>query len=129
MPRTSRVFIGIGGVSLAVTFMLSAYGFHGLEGVLTPEKMKSWNWANQLQAYNSLGLVLLGILAARVPSKLFTLAGAIIVFGLFVFSGSIYLECLGAPPAIGQVAPMGGTSFMLAWILVAFTAWRLRDSL
>lgn len=129
MPRVSRTLIIIGSLSLTITFMLSAYGLHGLEGVLPPEKMRSWNWANQLQAYNSLGLVLLGMLATRLEgSKLIAWAGGIITLALFLFSGSIYVTCLGAPAIIGEVAPMGGASFMLAWVLVAIAAFRARGS-
>jgi uncharacterized membrane protein YgdD (TMEM256/DUF423 family) len=128
MPRLSRILIIIGGVSLSIAFMLSAYGLHGLEGVLPPEKMRSWNWANQLQVYNSLGLVVLGILATHLRSKLLPWIGGLIVLALFLFSGSIYVTCLGAPAIIGEVAPLGGSSFMLAWLLVAFVAWRARDS-
>jgi uncharacterized membrane protein YgdD (TMEM256/DUF423 family) len=115
----------IGALSLAVAFLLSALGFHALSTVLTPEKQASWAWAVELQFYNSLGLVLLGLGFPRFRDpRLLQLAAALIVAGLFLFSGSIYLESLGAPEALGQVAPLGGSSFMLAWFLVAVAAWR-----
>ena len=122
MPVLSRILITIGSLSLVSAFMLSAYGFHGLD--LSPEKQASWGWAVELQSYNSLGLVLLGLLAARLERPfLLGIAGALITAGLFLFSGSIYVETLGAPPAVGQVAPLGGGSFMFAWFLVAVSVW------
>jgi uncharacterized membrane protein YgdD (TMEM256/DUF423 family) len=125
MPTLSRVLIIIGCLSLMVAFLLSALGFHALGDVMVPGKKESWNWAVELQFYNSLGLVVLGLLATRLArTTLIALAGAIIVAGLFLFSGSIYLECLGAPEAVGEVAPIGGTGFMLAWFLVAVAVWR-----
>lgn len=125
MPTLSRVLIIIGCLSLTVAFLLSALGFHALSNVLSPEKQASWAWAVELQFYNSLGLVVLGILATRLASTLLiAIAGTIIVAGLFLFSGSIYLESLGAPEAIGEVAPIGGSGFMLAWFLVAVAVWR-----
>lgn len=52
--------------------------------------------------------------------KLLDIARGLFVFSMFVFSGSVYLEKLGTIPKIpGDVAPLGGGSFMLAWGLVA----------
>jgi uncharacterized membrane protein YgdD (TMEM256/DUF423 family) len=34
---------------------------------------------------------------------------------------------LGAPAAIGEVAPLGGSSFMLAWLLTGIAGFRIRE--
>src|SRR5690606_3514188 len=107
MPKVSRVLIIVGALSLLVTTQLSALGFHALD--LSAEKQRSWEWATELQAYHSLGLILLGILAERLPhSRLIPVSAGFMILGLFLFSGSIYLENLSGSEAIGQVAPMGG---------------------
>ncbi|MCB1596615.1 MAG: DUF423 domain-containing protein, partial [Gammaproteobacteria bacterium] len=54
------------------------------------------------------------------------IAAGFMMLGLVLFSGSIYAEILGAPPAVGEVAPMGGTSFMLAWLLTGIAGFRIR---
>jgi uncharacterized membrane protein YgdD (TMEM256/DUF423 family) len=123
MPRTARILMIIGAVSLMTATQLSALGFHALN--LEPAAKESWNWGNQLQFYQSLGLVLIGLLAARLgESKLLAAAGALIVVGLGLFSGSIYLQTSGLVPGAGAVAPMGGGSFMVAWLLVAIAVFR-----
>jgi uncharacterized membrane protein YgdD (TMEM256/DUF423 family) len=123
MPRTARILMIIGAVSLMTATQLSALGFHALN--LEPAAKESWNWGNQLQFYQSLGLVLIGLLAARLgESKLLAAAGALIVVGLCLFSGSIYLQTSGLVPGAGAVAPMGGGSFMVAWLLVAIAVFR-----
>lgn len=122
----SKAFLVIGGLSLLVATQLSAIGFHAPNDVLTPEKRESWHWATEMQFYHSLGLVLLALLAPRLGnSRLVTLAGSLMLLGLLLFSGSIYLGSLGVP-AVGQLAPLGGGSFMLAWLLVAVAAIRTR---
>lgn len=123
MPRTARILMIIGALSLMTATQLSALGFHALN--LEPAAKESWNWGNQLQFYQSLGLVLIGLLAARLgESKLLAAAGALIVVGLCLFSGSIYLQTTGLVPGAGAVAPMGGGSFMVAWLLVAIAVFR-----
>ena len=43
--------------------------------------------------------------------------------GLLLFSGSVYVSSLGVR-LVGEIAPFGGGSFMLAWLLVAIAAFR-----
>lgn len=125
MPRLSRILLVAGSLSLLIATQLSAIGFHALDDVLTPEKQRSWDWATELQMVHSLGLIAIALLGLRLERRtLLGWAGGIMGLGLFLFCGSIYLECLGAPAQIGQVAPIGGTSFMLGWLLLAVAAIR-----
>ena len=125
MAPLNRVFIVIGGLSLTTTTILSAYGFHGLADVLSPEKRQSWEWAVQMQAYHSLGLILVAILAHQLGGPLLLkVAGGLMILGMIIFSGLIYAESLGAPEAVGEIVPMGGTCFMIAWAAVALAAFR-----
>jgi len=125
MPPFSRVLFLVGGLSLASAAMLSAYGFHGLPGKVATAKLASWEWANQLQFFHSMGLILIGLLLRYQPGGwLLRGAAVLMMVGLVLFSGSIYLEVLGAPEAVGDVAPLGGSSFMLAWVLTAIAGFR-----
>lgn len=124
--RSSRILLIIGSLSLLSATQLSAIGFHALDDVLTPQQLESWHWATELQFYHSLGLILLALIAPRLGNpKLVAWAGGIMTLGLILFSGSIYVNLLGLAP-VGQVAPFGGSSFMLAWLLVAIAAFRAR---
>ena len=128
LPPLSRVLLIIGSLSLLAATQLSAIGFHALSKVLTPAQQASWHWATELQFYNSLGLVLLALLVPRLGnSRLVLAAGGLMTLGLLLFSVNIYLHSLGLiPDSVAQVAPMGGSSFMLAWLLVAIAAFRAK---
>jgi uncharacterized membrane protein YgdD (TMEM256/DUF423 family) len=126
LPGVSRVLLIIGSLSLLSATQLSALGFHALTNVLTPQQQEAWHWATELQFYHSLGLILLALLAPRLGNpKLVSWAGGIMTLGLVLFSGTIYVNSLGLAP-VGQLAPLGGGSFMLAWLLVAIAAFRAR---
>jgi uncharacterized membrane protein YgdD (TMEM256/DUF423 family) len=106
---------------------LSAFGFHGLPKVATPQQVESWHWATELQFHQSLGLILIALLAPRLGNpRLLTAAAGIMILGLVLFCGTIYVNTLGILP-VGQLAPFGGGSFMLAWLLVAIAAFRARS--
>lgn len=120
----SRTLLVIGSLSLLTATQLSALGFHALADRLTTQQQEAWHWATELQFYHSLGLILLALLAPRLgKSWLLTLAGGLMTLGLLLFSGTIYVNSLGLAP-VGQLAPLGGGSFMLAWFLVAIAAFR-----
>lgn len=125
MSKTSKAFVVFGALSLAIAAMLSAYGFHGLAKTASPEQLDAWNWAIRMQSYHSLGLLLIAILLNQLGRSLFFgLAGCLFILGIVIFSGSIYLVSLGGPEAMIEIAPAGGTSFMVGWVLVAIGAWR-----
>lgn len=126
LPPVSRVLLIIGSLSLLSATQLSALGFHALTNVLTPQQQEAWHWATELQFYHSIGLILLALIAPRLGNpRLVAWAGGIMTLGLLLFSGTIYVNSLGLAP-VGQFAPFGGGSFMLAWLLVAIAAFRAR---
>lgn len=123
MNTIDKTFIVIGALLLSTGAMLSAYGFHGLAPTLSEEDRLAWRWAVQMQTYHALALILVSLLNDRFgPSKLFLLACSLFVFGMVVFCGSVYVTKLGGPASFGEIAPIGGTSIMAAWLLVALGA-------
>jgi len=124
MNTRDRIFLITGAGSLTAAAILGAYGVHGLTDA-APAQVSAWGWAVQMQSYHSLGLVLIAVLGPILGGSWpLRAAGVLIIAGIVLFSGSIYAVTLGAPAAVAQVAPAGGSSFMLAWILVAIAAYR-----
>jgi uncharacterized membrane protein YgdD (TMEM256/DUF423 family) len=42
--------------------------------------------------------------------------------GILLFSGSLYLLAYTGTKWLGAVTPLGGLSFMVAWVLIAMSA-------
>ena len=121
MTKTDKLFLLVGTLTLMTAATLSAYGFHGLTDESAQE---SWAWAVQMQVYHSLGLILLTLLNLRIgPSVMLIWSRWIFIFGMIVFCGSIYAEKLGAPEVLGEIAPLGGTAFMVGWAISALAIW------
>jgi uncharacterized membrane protein YgdD (TMEM256/DUF423 family) len=128
MPTFSRFLFLVAGLSLMTAAMLSAYGFHGLPGKVPDAKLASWAWANQFQFFHSMGLILIGLLLRTAPgAALLRAAAGLMMLGMVLFCASIYAEVLGSPAVLGEVAPLGGSSFMLAWLLTAIAGFRIRS--
>ncbi len=126
MTKKDKIFLIFGALSLMLTGILSAYGFHGLADSLTEADRLSWRWAVQIEVYNAIGLFLATLLGLHIGTgKLLDIARGLFVFSTFVFSFSVYLEKLGLiPVAAGDIAPIGGSSFMIAWLLVALAIFQ-----
>lgn len=128
MNETARLFCGLGALLLAAASLLGAFGTHSLEDALTPDQMDSFQSGVSYHFYHSLGLFAVAFTASQFPgSKLPRWSGWLMVLGVLFFSGSIYLITLGAPRAVVMAAPIGGISFMVAWVLLAIAAFKSRS--
>ena len=101
--------------------ILGALGSHALDNILTPKKQNSWELAVQYQLIHGLGLIMIAMLYQQRGTPLLRWAGTIMLIGILLFSGSIYATALGAPEGLSQIAPYGGSSLMIAWLLLACT--------
>ncbi len=119
------VFAVLGTLLLAASVFLGAYGTHGLyEAGAAVSEVRGWDWANQMHVAHSLGLLLLAMLLRRQPDSLFyKLAGWLLIAGIALFSGTIYLKSLGGPD-LAAVTPYGGMGLALAWLVAAIAVWR-----
>jgi uncharacterized membrane protein YgdD (TMEM256/DUF423 family) len=111
--------IGAAGLGLAV--MLGAFGAHGLRGKLDSYAMGIYERAVFYQFIHAMGLLVVPILArmnALRPSA-GTLVCALLLAGILIFSGSLYLLALTGTRWLGAITPIGGVCFIAAWLVLA----------
>jgi uncharacterized membrane protein YgdD (TMEM256/DUF423 family) len=119
----ARRCIAGGAILMLLGVILGAFGSHLLATRLEPRQLASYQTGVLYHLLHALGLVLVGIVGQVGPTTRWLRASAaMMAFGIACFSGSIYLITAGAPRALGMVAPVGGVSFMIAWILLALHA-------
>jgi len=110
--------------------ILGAFGAHALKKQLSVEQLESFETGVKYQMYHALFLLFLGIntfLNAKVKTTVFQL----VVFGVFIFSGSIYLLTTKAITGvdfkfIGIVTPIGGVLLIMAWSVLFWNVWRAK---
>ena len=127
MPRAVaypvRMWIQTAAVLGALGVVLGAFGAHGLEARLTPNRLAVWTTA---VAYHLLHVVALLVLALYERATGANIRGPAIGFtvGILLFSGSLYALALGGPPLLGPVTPLGGLSFIVGWLALIPVARR-----
>ncbi len=120
-----RLLIVCGALGAALSVVLGAFGAHGLKTRLTPAMLATFETGVQYQFYHSLGLILVGIVLHTVKaSTLVSAAGGLMLVGILLFSGSLYLICFTGIRSFGMIAPLGGTAFIAAWLLLAIGVLR-----
>ena len=108
----------IGAFSLAVAVALGAFGAHGLKNHLDAYLMSVWEKAVFYHLIHSLGLLAVG-LAARSGSLNANTASRVswlLLAGIILFSGSLYILALTGVTMLGAITPLGGLAFIAAWI-------------
>ena len=127
MTTTQRIQLTAAAITLLLATLFGAFGAHGLRGSLSPGALETYTTAVDYQFYHGLGLLGTAIVALKYPdSRLIGTAGWLLLAGILIFCGSLYLLAFGAPSQLGAVAPIGGTAFMLGWLMFAIGVLRER---
>lgn len=105
---------------LAIT--LGASGAHGWlhEKLKAAGELAHWETAVQYHLPHAVMLVLLTLFASTKPSMVW--AWRMIMTGIFLFSGSLYLLAYTGTKWLGAITPLGGLSLMTGWVLIAISA-------
>lgn len=125
MPTTAKLFIVLGAIAGAAGVALGAFGAHALKARLAPDLLAVWQTAVQYHFWHALGLVAIGVLALHLPAApALKWAGWLMVAGLVLFSGSLYVLALSGARWLGAVTPFGGAAWIGAWLLLGWAAWK-----
>lgn len=112
----------IAALLMALGVALGAFGAHGLRERLSEYGAAIYEKAVLYHFVHAIGLFLVCLLAAK--GFLSPVAGKriafLLVIGIVLFSGSLYLLAVTRISRLGIVTPFGGTAFIVAWLLLAY---------
>lgn len=123
MSWTTWVFIG--AILAAAAVGMGAFGAHALKEKLTPEYLAVFETGVKYHMYHALGLIAVGLTGTRIDSLSIKIAGIALLFGILLFSGSLYMLSLSGVKTWGMVTPIGGVFLILGWATLAFAVVRL----
>ncbi len=120
-----KVLIACGGFGAALSVVLGAFAAHALKSRMPPETLATFQTGVQYQFYHALGVILVGLIAQFTKATaMVTIAGWLMLAGIVLFSGSLYIICFSGMRSLGIITPIGGTAFIVAWLLLAFGVLR-----
>lgn len=103
--------------------ILGAFGAHALKNYLSPEQLISFETGVKYQMYHALFLLFLVLSGVLLIDKTKKLLYWLVVFGVILFSGSIYLLTTKNVTGIdfkflGPITPIGGMLLITAWSIL-----------
>jgi uncharacterized membrane protein YgdD (TMEM256/DUF423 family) len=117
-----------GAIGLALAVILGAFGAHGLRSRLDANSMGVYERAVFYHFIHAMGLLVVSILL-RLGAVSLTAGSwvcALLLAGVIIFSGSLYLLAVTGIRSFGAITPIGGLSFIVAWVLLAIALVRNR---
>ena len=115
-----------GAIGLALAVILGAFGAHGLRSRLDAYSMGVYERAVFYHFIHAMGLLVVSILL-RLGAVSLTAGSwvcALLLAGVIIFSGSLYLLAVTGIRSFGAITPIGGLSFIAAWVVLAIALVR-----
>jgi uncharacterized membrane protein YgdD (TMEM256/DUF423 family) len=116
-------------ILLALAVSIGAFGAHGLQSRLDPYSLGVYEKGVFYHFIHALGMLAVPLLlhAGRISQAAATWTGWLLLAGIVLFSGSLYLLAITGVRTWGAVTPFGGASFIAAWITLAICALQSRN--
>lgn len=115
-----RLFIVVGSFAACLGIALGAFGRHQLGATLSESMLSAYETALDYHLTHALAVVVVGcILRVYSGNGLVKAAGWMLLAGIVLFCGSLYLMAITSQPEVAVLTPLGGLAFLLGWLVLA----------
>lgn len=122
----SNLFLTIGAATTGLGVAMGAFGAHALKSRLSEPFLHTFTTGVHYHLIHALGLCIVGLAIAQSERQGYTVAGWLMLAGILLFSGSLYALSLSGLRWLGAITPIGGVCWIVAWTVLAATAWSSR---
>jgi len=120
----TKFFVILGSLNAGLSVILGAFGGHVLKERLAENLMTTFQTGILYHFFHALGLFAVAFVASQLPgANLVKWSGLLMFAGIILFSGSLYLLSVTGVRWLGAITPVGGIAFIVAWVLLALSAW------
>jgi uncharacterized membrane protein YgdD (TMEM256/DUF423 family) len=115
----------VGAILMALGVAIGAFGAHGLKARLDEYSMSVYEKAVFYHFVHALGLLIVSFLPKTGTFSEFATSWVcgLLLAGIVLFSGSLYLLAVTGNRWLGAVTPIGGLCFIAAWVALAYFLW------
>src|SRR6185369_1960043 len=116
----------LGATLLALAVVFGAFGAHGLRDRLDAYSMGVYEKAVFYHFIHALGLLVVSFLPKTGTFSEFATSWVcgLLLAGIVIFSGSLYALAISGNRMLGAITPLGGVSFIAAWLALAWFLMR-----
>lgn len=123
--------LALGALLAAITIAMGALGAHALKDILTAAQLQTYETAVRYQQFHVFALFVIGILQNQYPQLSLGICTKLVLVGMLLFGGSIYLVlflsqiAVPIPFWIYLITPLGGLCYISSWLLLAIKLYRV----
>ncbi|MFK7695997.1 DUF423 domain-containing protein [Paenibacillus sp. HJGM_3] len=124
-----RTYGALGSVLALLAVALGAFGAHGLDGKIDDELLAAFKTGVQYHMFHALGLLAIAVAAEKLgESGALRWAARLLVAGIVLFAGSLYVMAVTDIRPLGIITPFGGVAFLAGWACLAAAFLKSRKS-
>ena len=114
-------YSAIAALLLLLAVGLGAFGAHGLKEHISAYSLGIWEKAVFYHFIHALGLLIVTVMSkvGMLTEHSAARVGQLLILGVVLFSGSLYLLAVSGVTSLGAVTPLGGLCFIAAWLVLA----------
>ncbi|PJZ54321.1 DUF423 domain-containing protein [Leptospira adleri] len=127
MTGKQKTILILSSISGFLGVAIGAFGAHALKPFLSPEMLAIYETGNKYHLIHSIPPLILSLTGYVHTSKSAWLSAILFLFGVLIFSGSLYLLAVTGIKILGAITPIGGICFLLAWALLGLSAIRKKS--
>ena len=122
IKTSARIASGL----LALGVGCGAFGAHALKGAIEPDLLTVYEKGVFYHLVHALGLLIVAILANQnlIGKVIFQRVSLLLISGITIFSGSLYILAITSIKWLGAITPIGGVAFIVAWVVLALEVGR-----
>lgn len=134
MELKSRNYAKMGFYICALSVALGAMGKHLLEDFVSPYYLEIFETAVLYQFIHGIAIAFLALSHRRLNEKYLLYILPLFIFSILIFSGTLYLLVFFSIAIgdeykwLGAITPLGGTGFILGWVLLGVKGFDSYDT-
>jgi len=116
--------ISLGAINAFIAVAAGAFAAHGLKHNISANNLAIFHTAADYQLAHALGLLLLGLLYKMEPVRPIKISAKLMLTGMIIFSGSLYILALSNIKWLGMITPIGGLCLLASWLIIGVSFFR-----
>ena len=115
-------YLLIGAILGCLVVIIGAFGAHALNELLDDYGKSIYNKAVLYHMFHCIAILILGLINKIQPEIQLSMAGWSFMFGIILFSGSLYIIAITGIKSLGIITPIGGILFIIGWVFLILKA-------
>ena len=114
---TKNLFLS-GVFFCALSVVMGAFGAHSLKDKLSQYSISIYDKAVLYQFFHAIAILFVAVLNKIFDTQDFSISGILLIIGILLFSGSLFILAITNMKWLGAITPIGGTLFIVGWLIL-----------